>query len=145
MARPEIDITESAGLQAALKGTGNEQVNALLQQLLFEKLTQEKSERDVVKEQLRHRRETAVVNAKLHEDQAQQQKDNCSHRKEDQRTRLGGQFLSDGRLFLTCQGCAEAFYYPAREGEKPIPQELMPRGEMIGGAVSQMLPQAVGR
>jgi len=58
----------------------------------------------------------------------------CTHRKEDGTSRLAGQRLSGtGQICLVCMGCAKTFYMPAQEGQEPVPPDLIPHGDAIGG------------
>ena len=62
------------------------------------------------------------------------EKQMCSHRNKLGKTRLGGQRLSGtNQVCLICTWCQKDFYSPAFEGQTPIPPDLMPSWDVIGG------------
>ncbi len=63
----------------------------------------------------------------------EQQQRICSPRKQNDETRLGGQYLSNGQLSLVCSFCHKNFFMPPKEGQTAPPRDLMPSGDSIGG------------
>jgi len=126
------------------------QTNPLANALLFQGAEQDQELQQLLREELRGRllegqrvkkmRERAALSAIDATRDAAMQKANeqsrCSHRKIDNSTRLGGQFLSGtGQLCLTCQYCHIEYFAPpnAALGQVAPPRELIPPADQIGG------------
>jgi len=64
------------------------------------------------------------------------EQDMCSHKKQDGRSRIGGQYLSNGTFMAICTWCQKHWSLPADNAT--FPKELMPSPEIIGGASAGM-------
>jgi putative protein kinase ArgK-like GTPase of G3E family len=128
------------GLEAALpilataalngSGIGNDELRVLLTELVQDQLDTRRKER-----QRRERLAAAAVeSAKEEKAQREQQQKNCSHTKQDDSTRLAGQFLSGtGQLSLVCTFCGKNYFHPALPGQEEPPRHLIPSRDVIGG------------
>lgn len=98
---------------------------------------------DLAKEQLAEREKKRKAKEKLElsaieavREQALQKKqkeDNCSHQRQDGKTRLAGQRLSNGQICLVCQFCHKEFHHPPQADQVDIPIHLRPNSDAIGG------------
>ncbi len=111
-------------------GEKNSALNSILAQLLGDEL--EKRQKAKAKNE-----KMLLQNALAAKDEMEARETRirtCSHRKQDQSTRLAGQRTSgSGRIVLVCQFCNAEFFEPALAGERPVPSGLWPSGDQIGG------------
>jgi hypothetical protein len=116
--------------QAALGSNADPQLAELLKELVNDQLEQRRK--------LRARQErlaaSAVQAAQDNEAQKLAQQRACNHLKQDDTTRLAGQYLSgNGQLALVCMFCGKEFHLPPLAGQEAPPKHLMPSGDSIGG------------
>lgn len=116
---------------AALNGSGDPEALELVKEMLRE----HKGKRD--KEKLKKERQ-ALSSAQAAADSLEAQKhkqSRCSHRKQNNETRLVGQRLSGTRqVCLKCQFCAIEYFAPPMEGQIAPPTHLIPPADEIGSA-----------
>lgn len=115
---------------AVLGGTGDDSLKELIGELVKDQLEKRRKER------LRAERlaESAVQAAKEEKAVREAQQRRCTHRKQDNSTRLAGQYLSGtGQLSLVCLFCGKNYFLPAHDGQEAPPKELIPPGDEIGG------------
>lgn len=118
----------------ALSGGTTGDTNPLLQQVLLkllDNLNRESEEKEAknleARDQQNRLRAAQVSNIKQEKARRENTQRACSHLKENGKTRIGGQKLSNGHVALFCSFCYKEF------DETTIPPHLLPNGEHIGG------------
>jgi len=127
---PEADALLPIMAQAVLSGETNDTLKELLNGLLGDMLERRKKE-----QALKQRRALSAIQAakEAEETQAREQA-NCNHLKQDDTTRLHGQYLTGtGQLALVCSFCGKNYHLPALEGQEAPPRQLIPPMDQIGG------------
>lgn len=115
---------------AALGGNGDPGLAALLKELVEDQLDKRRKEKD----KAIRLAESSVQSAKEEKEMRESQQKRCSHRKQDDSTRLCGQYLSGtGQLTLVCTYCGKNYFLPPREGQEAPPRELIPSADVLGG------------
>lgn len=121
------------------KQSGGQSSNAALDAVLASlarKLQKEQDDEEGRIEELKRQRIASLKNIEQEEAAKKFRQNSCSHLKENGKSRLGGQRMSDGRFFFLCQNCGKEFWSPARSqfGEDPLPPHLMIPGDLVGSA-----------
>lgn len=117
-------------LATAALGGGDPALAALLKELVEDQLDKRRKEKD----KAIRLAESSVQSAKEEKEMREQQQKRCSHRKQDDSTRLCGQYLSGtGQLTLVCTYCGKNYFAPPRAGQEAPPRELVPSPDVIGG------------
>ncbi len=130
MAKTHEEVLPAMAAMAIQGGTGDDAAKKLLVEYLEDAL----AERRKRKEQAERLAQASVEATKEYVKTREAEIARCSHRKQDGSTRLSGQRLSGtGQLCLVCKYCGADFFDPPLPGQRPIPRELMPPSDEIGG------------
>ena len=113
-------------------GTGSaddlqKQALSMLIESLSEDLSDKRKKKAAAEEEMRRLMLARTDGLKIEKARKQATQTACDHRKEDGRTRLGGQRLSNGHLVLMCGYCGKEY------DETSVPPHLIPNGDWIGG------------
>ena len=107
-----------------------------LQALLRKHLIQEFKEEEESRAQATENREQRIRKVQKTLDDIEEHRDNCSHRKPNQQTALGGQRNFDGKYRFVCSICNRTFTHPAEgKDEHAVPPDLLPPSERIGSSM----------
>lgn len=104
--------------------------NDILRQYLIEEFAEKKRKRDEEHAQLLRLNENSRKSAEDFTRQKEAKQASCAHTQPRGETNVRGQYLSNGKLFLTCQRCQKTWVLPDDNGK--IPTYLLPSGDDIG-------------
>lgn len=117
---------------AALSGAGATDND--LQQLVKQLLQDQLENRNKVKQREERLALNAARAAKDAAEAKATEQSRCSHKRQDDTSRLTGQYLTGtGQLCLVCMFCAKEFHLPPQEGQEAPPRHLIPSADVIGG------------
>ena len=124
------DMLPAMAALAIKGGEGDERLKSLLIAALEDSL----QERQKRKEQQERLAKASIEATKEYIKTREEEIARCDHRKQDGSTRLSGQRLSGtGQICLVCKKCGADFFDPALEGQRPVPKDLWPSADEIGG------------
>lgn len=125
---PLDDLVEPLTMMAATAATsGGSAFPPELVALLQRKLAREMQEEESKAEELRRLLEARSESFKLEIEGRQRAQEWCPHRKEDGRSRIGGQRLSNGVTLYLCQFCGKEWH------GSELPPGLQVSLDFIGG------------
>jgi len=124
----------SLGTHLALSDEGQskdgkeDELRKTLNALLVEQLHEQIGAREAESERRKNR--MVEMRTELEQERLERQlrQNSCSHLKEDQKSALAGQELSNGQLYLACQKCRKTFTEEDLKQNTPI----IPKGDNIG-------------
>lgn len=102
----------------------------ILRQYLVEEFAERAKKRKEEHEQLMRLNENSRRNAEEFNRRKAEKQASCAHTQPRGETNVRGQYLSSGKLFLTCQRCQKSWLLP--DDSQTIPTHLLPSGNDVG-------------
>ncbi len=118
--------TTVSGSSTATNDLQNQVLTKLLQSLEYD-LGKKQAKQEEEEESLRRLIKARNEGVKVEKERRELTQRICDHRKEDGRTRICGQRISNGTVSLMCNLCYAEF------SASTVPPHLMPNGDFIGG------------
>jgi glucan-binding YG repeat protein len=119
-------IQAAGGLGASQSDLQSQVLQALLQNLNLD-MADKQAKKAAEKEQLERQMRAQCDNVKHEKERQKASQDYCSHQKENGRSRIGGQRLSNGHYAYLCGYCHKEY------DETTLPSHLQISMELVGG------------